>query len=297
MTLIRHNFGYRAQHPRHVRVMYGLDELRSELDALRKKGKRIALVPTMGNLHEGHLSLVKNARQLADIVVTTIFVNPFQFGKNEDYDTYPRTFDQDTEALDREGCDILFAPDGHLIYPRGDESVTRVEVPSLSNILCGESRPTYFRGVATVVNILFNMVSPDVALFGEKDYQQTLVIKRMVQDLHLPVQIVPVTTVREVDGLALSSRNHYLTPTQREIAPALYATLGKIREQILEGNTDYHGLAQTGTEQLAFAGFRPDYFSIRRQDDLAEPETGESRLVILAAAWLGKARLIDNLKV
>ena len=296
MTLIRHNFGYRAR-PATVRVVYDLAELRTELDSLRRSGRRIALVPTMGNLHAGHLSLVKNARQLADVVVTTIFVNPFQFGKNEDYDTYPRTFDQDIDALDREGCDILFAPDGHSIYPRGDDSVTRVEVPDLSNILCGESRPTYFRGVATVVSILLNMVQPDIALFGEKDYQQTLVIQRMVEDLHMQVEIIPVTTVREDDGLALSSRNQYLTPSERAIAPALYATLGQIRQSILGGNCDFHGLAQRGTELLAFKGLRPDYFSIRRQKDLCEPNPGEKQLVLLAAAWLGKARLIDNLKV
>ena len=246
MTLIHHDFGVRAQ-PRNIRVIQDLGELRSELDGLRKLGKRIALVPTMGNLHPGHLSLVQNARQVADVVVTTIFVNPFQFGRNEDFDTYPRTFDRDIDVLDQEGCDILFAPDGHLIYPHGDESVTRVEVPGLSNILCGESRPTYFRGVATVVNILLNMVRPDVALFGEKDYQQTLVIRRMAEDLHLPVRIIPVATVREDDGLAMSSRNHYLTTNERKIAPELYKTLHKIRQAIVDGNTDYHGLAQQGT--------------------------------------------------
>ena len=296
MTLIRHNFGYRA-HPRQVQVMSSLGELRTELNGLRKQGRRIALVPTMGNLHEGHLSLVRKARQLADVVVTTIFVNPFQFGKNEDFETYPRTFDSDIDALDAEGCDILFAPQGRLIYPHGDEAVTRVEVPSLSNILCGESRPTYFRGVATVVNILLNMVQPDIALFGEKDYQQTLTISRMVQDLQMQVEIIPVATVREPDGLAMSSRNHYLTPAERDTAPGLYETLGAIRQEILDGDTDFHGLAQRGTEQLAFKGLRPDYFSIRRQADLCEPEPGETSLVILAAAWLGKARLIDNLKV
>jgi len=296
MTLIHHDFSVRAQ-PRNIRVIQGLGELRSELDGLRQMGKRIALVPTMGNLHPGHLSLVKNARQVADVVVTTIFVNPFQFGRNEDFDTYPRTFDRDVDVLAQEGCDILFAPDGHLIYPRGDESVTRVEVPGLSNILCGESRPTYFRGVATVVNILLNMVSPDVALFGEKDYQQTLVIRRMAEDLHLQVRIIPVATVREDDGLAMSSRNNYLTANERKIAPELYKTLHKIRQAIVDGNTDYHGLAQKGTEILSFKGLRPDYFSIRRQDDLCEPEPGERELVILAAAWLGKARLIDNLKI
>ncbi len=295
MNLIHHDFAKHA-HPRAMRVIHDLGELRAELNAARKLDKRIALVPTMGNLHRGHLTLVKNARQVADVVVTTIFVNPFQFGKNEDYDTYPRTFDRDTESLDREGCDILFAPEGHLIYPRGDVSVTRIEVPHLSTILCGESRPTYFRGVATVVNILFNMVQPDVALFGEKDFQQTLVIKRMVRDLHMQVRIIPVATVREEDGLAMSSRNNYLTAQEREIAPDLYATLCEIRREIHAGNCDYHGLAQHGTEQLAFKGFRPDYFSIRRQEDLGEPEPGEMRLVLLAAAWLGKARLIDNLK-
>ncbi len=296
MALISHNFGQRA-YSRKVRVISSLEELRADLGSLRKQGRQIALVPTMGNLHPGHLSLVNNARQLADVVVTSIFVNPFQFGKNEDYDTYPRTFDSDIEALDREGCDVLFAPPGGLIYPRGDEAVTRVEVPSLSNILCGESRPTYFRGVATVVNILLNMVQPDFALFGEKDFQQTLVVTRMARDLHMQVRIIPVATVREADGLAMSSRNNYLTPTERRAAPGLYETLGTIRRKILAGATDFHGLAQRGTEQLAFKGFQPDYFSIRRQEDLGEPEPGETSLVILAAAWLGKARLIDNVKV
>jgi pantoate--beta-alanine ligase len=296
MSLIRLPFGQRAC-PRRLKVIHELDELRKLLDGARAGGRRIGLVPTMGNLHHGHLCLVARARELSDLTVASIFVNPFQFGKNEDFDTYPRTFDQDVEALDGAGCDVLFAPDAGTIYPDGPEKVTRVEVPALGAILCGESRPTFFRGVATVVNILFNMVQPDVAMFGEKDYQQLLVIRQMVRDLHMRVSIEAVPTVREADGLAMSSRNNYLDADERARAAVLHATLSRTRDAIRSGATDFHGLAQRALESLTDAGFRCDYFTIRRQRDLSEPEPGEGELIALAAAWMGQTRLIDNVKI
>ena len=282
---------------RRLKVVHDLAALREELDAVRLRGGRIAVVPTMGNLHDGHLALVARAREVATCTVATIFVNPFQFGQNEDFDTYPRTFDRDVTALDDAHCDVLFAPLASTVYPDGPDSVTRVEVPRLSAMLCGESRPTFFRGVATVVNILFNMVQPHVALFGEKDYQQLLVIRRMVQDLHLPVSIEAVPTVREADGLAMSSRNNYLSPDERALAGRLYTVLCETRDALQRKQTDFHALAQTALETLSEVGFRTDYVAIRRASDLSEPEPGERELVVLAAAWLGTTRLIDNVKV
>lgn len=292
MTLIRLPRGTRR-----LKVVRELSELRAVLDEARARGRRIGLVPTMGNLHEGHLSLVARAGEVADFTVTTIFVNPFQFGENEDFDTYPRTFDKDVRALDDVGCDLLYAPPATDIYPDGPDAVTRIEVPALGAILCGESRPTFFRGVATVVNILLNMVQPDVAMFGEKDYQQLLIVRRMVSDLKLRVVIEAVPTVRESDGLALSSRNSYLSAAERRRAVELFATLGATRDALLAGESDFHELSQRAVERLTRAGFRPDYVTIRRQSDLSEPEPAEQDLIVLAGAWLGDTRLIDNLKV
>ena len=270
--------------------------LRELLDGPRTQGSRIVLVPTMGNLHEGHLELVRQARDHGDFVVTTIFVNPFQFGPGEDFSSYPRTLAADSEALARCGVDLLLLPAATDIYPQGPEVITRVEVPELGTILCGSWRPTFFRGVATVVNMLLNMVRPDVALFGEKDYQQLLVIRRMVSDLWLPVEIASVATVREPDGLAMSSRNCYLSSTERAIAPVLFSTLHTARDALLGGESDFHAIEQRGMQVLAKAGFRVDYFEVRRAVDLGAP-TGEVQdLVILAAGWLGKARLIDNVR-
>jgi len=283
--------------PGALRVERDLDALRAGLDRVRAAGLRIALVPTMGNLHDGHLALVRRARELGDVVVATIFVNPFQFGPGEDFDSYPRTFERDLGLLAGEGCHLLFAPHGETVYPHGPETITRVEVPRLSDCLCGASRPGFFRGVATVVNILFNMVQPEVATFGEKDYQQLLVIRRMVADLRLRIRIEGVATVREPDGLAMSSRNGYLTPTERARAPALYQALCAAREAIAAGEHDLARVQARGTAALEGAGLRPDYFEVRRAEDLERPHRDGEALRVLGAVWLGRARLIDNVAV
>ncbi len=271
--------------------------VRAAVAEARAAGRSVSLVPTMGNLHAGHLALVRRARELADFSVATVFVNPFQFGANEDFGSYPRTLQADSDLLEREGLDLLFTPQAGEVYPRGAEHSTRVEVPELSGELCGVSRPTFFRGVATVVNILFNMVVPDVAVFGEKDYQQLLVIRRMVADLRMPVRVESMATLRDPDGLAMSSRNGYLTAEERRRAPLLHRLLRDARDAIRGGQADYQGIGFRAVEELENAGFRPDYFSVRRCEDLRPAGAGDSALVILAAAWLGKARLIDNITV
>jgi pantoate--beta-alanine ligase len=271
-------------------------ELRQRVAAWRRSGARVAFVPTMGNLHLGHLTLVRVARTQADRTVASIFVNPLQFGPREDLAAYPRTLERDREMLAAEGTDLLFAPAVEAVYPRGQEAQTRVEVPGLSGILCGASRPGHFTGVATVVCELFNMVQPDLAVFGEKDFQQLLVIRRMTEDLSLPVEIQGVPTVREADGLALSSRNGYLTADERGRAPAIYRALQTARDRLVEG-TAMDAVEAAGREALSRAGLVPDYFSVRRSEDLAEPQAADRELVVLAAAHLGKARLIDNLRV
>lgn len=279
-------------------VTHSISEFKRSIGQLREAGKRIAFVPTMGNLHAGHVHLARAARRYADVVATSIYVNPLQFGKNEDLSAYPRTPREDQTALREAGVDVLFLPSDADVYPRGLEAMTRVEVPGVSDILCGVFRPGHFRGVATVVNRLFNLVQPDVALFGKKDYQQLLVIRLMATDLGIPVEIVGVDTVRDVDGLALSSRNGYLTPAERAQAPRLYATLRLLAGQIQ--NQPAHGFAALETEAmhaLESAGFRPEYVSLRRRADLAMPDPEDRELVILAAAWLGRARLIDNLEL
>ncbi|HIP53555.1 MAG TPA: pantoate--beta-alanine ligase [Chromatiales bacterium] len=270
--------------------------LRDRIAGWRKAGERIAFVPTMGNLHEGHLRLVQRAHELAPRRVVSIFVNPLQFGEGEDFGAYPRTLEADAEALRREGADLLYTPTVEGLYPRGQEAQTRVEVPGLSNILCGASRPGHFVGVATVVCKLFNLVQPDVAIFGEKDFQQLLVIRRMTEDLCLPVEIVGAETVREPDGLALSSRNGYLTPEERRIAPKLYAVLRQIAEGVKKGE-EIATLETLAEATLRQAGFVPDYLTVRTADDLAVPTPRDNQLVVLGAAWLGRARLIDNLKI
>jgi pantoate--beta-alanine ligase len=279
-------------------VAQSVPELKSEIARLRTAGKRIAFVPTMGNLHAGHRHLLEQARRHADAVVASIYVNPLQFGPQEDFSSYPHTPEQDRTLLADAKVEVLFLPDDAAIYPRGREASTRVEVPGVSDILCGATRPGHFRGVATVVHRLFQLVTPDVALFGKKDYQQLLVIRLMTADFGLPVEIVGVDTVRDADGLAKSSRNGYLTPEERRIAPGLYAGLlmlaGKI--QSVSGH-DFAVHETQAAGQLEIAGFRPDYVSVRRQQDLAIPGSDDRRLVILAAAWLGRARLIDNLEL
>ncbi len=270
--------------------------LRTQVEAWRRGGN-VAFVPTMGNLHRGHLALVRAARGMADRVVVSIFVNPLQFGAGEDFANYPRTVDADSAMLKGEGADLLFAPTPGTMYPRPQDEQTRVEVPGLSGLLCGHSRPGHFVGVATVVCKLFNMVQPDIALFGKKDYQQLMVIRRMVEDLAMPVRVVGMDTVREADGLAMSSRNGYLKEQERAIAPVLYRVLTGLAAELRRGSDDYAGLQAQAAVELNENGFRTDYIAVRRADDLAEPAPDEARLVVLAAAYLGRARLIDNIEV
>lgn len=273
-----------------------VDDLRAQIDIWRRGGN-VAFVPTMGNLHAGHISLVKEAHKIADRVVASIFVNPLQFGAGEDFENYPRTFERDSEMLIDEGTDLLFAPPVEVMYPKPQADQTRVEVPGLSELLCGACRPGHFVGVATVVCKLFNMVQPDIAVFGNKDYQQLMVIRRMVEDLAMPVAIVGVETMREADGLAMSSRNGYLGAQERALAPMLYRTLSDLAARLGDGEDDFHRLEQEAAAALDGAGFRTDYVAIRRASDLLDPAAGETELVILAAAYLGKARLIDNIEV
>lgn len=276
---------------------FTLSELRKQTNTWRRAGERVALVPTMGNLHAGHLHLVKEARRLADRSVASIFVNPTQFGVGEDYQDYPRTLEADSLQLREVGLDLLFAPGVGEVYPRPLDDMTRVAVPGLSEILCGAHRAGHFQGVATVVTKLLNMVQPDLALFGEKDWQQLMVIRRLVADLNLPVEIVGIPTVREDDGLAMSSRNNYLSPAQRALAPQLYKVLCWLKSRIEAGERDYPNLREEALARLRDLGFGPDYIEIRRADNLMHPEPGDRELRILVAAHLGKARLIDNCSV
>lgn len=271
--------------------------LQSALKKCRSQGQRIAFVPTMGNLHEGHLDLVRRAQELADIVVVSIFVNPLQFGPSEDLDAYPRTLAADKEKLFSEGTHILYAPDVSQIYPEGMENQTLVRVPDLSETLCGASRPGHFDGVSTVVSKLFNIVQSDVAIFGEKDFQQLSIIRKMVNDLYIPVEIVGVKTARDNDGLALSSRNGYLKPEQRRIAPALHQTLISCREAIACGFDNFLQLESHARMRLLQAGFEPDYFSIRDARTLRPVTEDTEEIAILAAARLGPTRLIDNVRL
>lgn len=273
-----------------------LSELRAQVESWRRGGN-VAFVPTMGNLHAGHLSLVKAAHKIADRVVVSIFVNPMQFGEGEDFESYPRTLENDSAMLRSEGTDLLFAPPVEVMYPKPQSEQTRVEVPNLSDLLCGAHRPGHFVGVATVVCKLLNMVQSDIALFGKKDFQQLMVIRRMVEDLAMPVRIVGVETMRETDGLAMSSRNGYLTGQERATALVLYRVLSGLAQKLRAGDDDYAGLQAQAARELEDNGFRPDYIAIRRATDLLEPGAGEADLVILAAAYLGAARLIDNIEV
>ena len=270
-------------------------ELRAAVARARSEGKRIGLVPTMGNLHSGHAALVTKAAQRVDFVVASIFVNPLQFGAGEDLDKYPRTLAADQEKLLQAGCHLLFAPNVEEVYPDGMSGQTRVSVPQLSEGLCGASRPGHFEGVATVVCKLFNMVQPDLAVFGQKDFQQLAVIRALVQDLNMPIQIIGEPTVRAADGLALSSRNGYLDEQQRAIAPALYRSLSLIAQAIEQGERDYPKLLAEQQQLLETAGLRPDYLEIRQATNLRQATADDRDLVILAAAYLGTTRLIDNL--
>jgi len=279
-----------------VKTLATISDLRQQVRQWRSSGESIALVPTMGNLHVGHLTLVRRARELADRVIVTIFVNPMQFGEGEDFESYPRTMDQDTAALTAEWTDLLFSPSVAQVYGKHREQHTQVEVPGLSDMLCGASRPGHFIGVATVVCKLFNMVQPDLALFGDKDFQQLLVIRRMVQDLCIPIEIVGVPTVRDDDGLALSSRNGYLSTAERAQAPELRRIMLETASAIQSRERDYAKLEKKATQELEKAGFNPDYYTIRSAADLSEPGEDISDLVVLAAAYLGRARLIDNIQ-
>jgi pantoate--beta-alanine ligase len=270
--------------------------LREQIARLREARKRIALVPTMGNLHAGHVRLMQEARQRAQAVVASVYVNPLQFGQNEDFDSYPRTPSHDKIALLSAGVDVLFKPSESEMSPRGKAVQTFVEVPGLSDDLCGAFRPGHFRGVTTAVNRLFNLVTPDVAVFGKKDYQQWLLIRLMTTDLGLPVEIVGVDTVREADGLALSSRNNYLSAEERKIAPRLYEALVRLRDRVQREGMHLAAAEENAVIDLQADGFRPDYVKVCRQSDLQLPAAEDRRLVVLAAAWLGRTRLIDNVE-
>ncbi|MCA7015085.1 pantoate--beta-alanine ligase [Dickeya dadantii] len=271
--------------------------LRRELRRWRHEGKRIALVPTMGNLHDGHLTLVDEARARADIVIVSIFVNPLQFDRADDLARYPRTLQEDCEKLTRRGVDLVFAPAPDTLYPNGLQQQTFVEVPGLSQMLEGASRPGHFRGVATVVSKLFNLVQPDVACFGEKDYQQLALIRQMVADMDYDISIVGVPIVRAKDGLALSSRNGYLTAEERQQAPQLRRIMNDVVEQLSNGDRQIDDMLATASEALRDAGFTPDELFIRDAATLQPLTIDSTRAVVLMAAWLGKARLIDNQQV
>jgi pantoate--beta-alanine ligase len=270
-------------------------ELRAAVARARSEGKRIALVPTMGNLHSGHTALVTKATQRADFVVASIFVNPLQFGPNEDLATYPRTLAADQEKLLQAGCHLLFTPTVEEMYPHGMADQTIVRVPVVSEGLCGGSRPGHFDGVSTVVSKLFNMVQPDLAIFGQKDFQQLAVISALVRDMNMPIQIIGEPTVRAADGLALSSRNGYLTEAERATAPVLYCVIKQIGDALQKGEKNYAQLLDDGRKALETAGLRPDYLEIRQAVSLRPATPDDQDLVVLGAAFLGKTRLIDNL--
>ncbi len=271
--------------------------MRDVVDAWRSDKQSIALVPTMGNLHAGHDALVKLAREHAERVVVSIFVNPAQFSESEDFDEYPRTLERDTLRLKKNSVDMIFAPDVETIYPFGLTDATTVSVPRLTENFCGASRPGHFDGVTTVVARLFALVQPDVAIFGQKDYQQQLVIRHMAMDMNLPVTVITAQTIRDDDGLALSSRNQYLNDSQRAVAPVLFESLSSVASELQNGRRDFDELEKAALSKLTAVGFEVEYFSIRRAQNLATPDRDCDELVVLAAAHLGAARLIDNVVV
>jgi len=272
-------------------------DLRSQLLQWRKDGDRIAVVPTMGNLHEGHLSLARLGKTLAERVVVSVFVNPTQFGEGEDFDSYPRTLPEDAQKLSGEGVHLLFAPDMQTVYPFGVASATRVSVPGLTDEFCGAGRPGHFDGVTSVVLRLFTLIQPDVAVFGQKDFQQQLVIRRMVEDIGLPIEISTGAVVREPGGLAMSSRNSYLGAADRETAAGLYRVLQQTGARIQDGQEDFVMLEAAALTSLESGGLQPEYFSIRNSADLSIPDSACREFVILAAACVGGVRLIDNIVV
>lgn len=275
-------------------IIEPLPLLRQQIRRLRMEGKRVALVPTMGNLHNGHMKLVDEAKARADVVVVSIFVNPMQFDRPEDLARYPRTLQEDCEKLNKRKVDLVFAPSVKEIYPNGTETHTYVDVPGLSTMLEGASRPGHFRGVSTIVSKLFNLVQPDIACFGEKDFQQLALIRKMVADMGFDIEIVGVPIMRAKDGLALSSRNGYLTAEQRKIAPGLYKVLSSIADKLQAGERDLDEIITIAGQELNEKGFRADDIQIRDADTLLEVSETSKRAVILVAAWLGDARLIDN---
>jgi pantoate--beta-alanine ligase len=277
-----------------VLIIETLPLLRQQIRRLRMEGKRVALVPTMGNLHDGHMKLVDEAKARADVVVVSIFVNPMQFDRPEDLARYPRTLQEDCEKLNKRKVDLVFAPSVKEIYPNGTETHTYVDVPGLSTMLEGASRPGHFRGVSTIVSKLFNLVQPDIACFGEKDFQQLALIRKMVADMGFDIEIVGVPIMRAKDGLALSSRNGYLTAEQRKIAPGLYKVLSSIADKLQAGERDLDEIIAIAGQELNEKGFRADDIQIRDADTLLEVSETSKRAVILVAAWLGDARLIDN---
>ena len=278
-----------------MQIYSNVAELRSALAQVRQQGRTIAFVPTMGNLHAGHISLMRQGREHADCVVASIFVNRLQFGPHEDFDKYPRTFEADCAQLREAGVEFLFAPTETDLYPEPQTYV--VEPAEIQFLLEGECRPGHFRGVATVVMKLFQIVQPDVALFGKKDYQQLMVLRNMAQQFMLPIRIIGGETVRAEDGLALSSRNGYLSPEERAEAPRLQQTLQSIRLAVLSGDRHYESLCQKAIEDLDSHGWKTDYISIRRQQDLAPATPSDTDLVIVAASKLGTPRLLDNLEI
>lgn len=277
-----------------MQTLADIAELREQIALLKREQRRIAFVPTMGNLHEGHLTLMRKAREHADVVVASIFVNPMQFDRADDLNNYPRTLDEDIAKLTAEGVDLLFTPTPEVMYPQGLDKQSFVEVPGISHMLEGASRPGHFRGVSTIVTKLFNIVQPDVACFGEKDYQQLALIRQMVSDLAMNIDIVGVPTVREMDGLAMSSRNGYLTMDERQRAPVLAKTMRWINSAIRGGRDDYASIVEDASDQLRAAGLQPDEIFIRDAHSLQPISNDSTHAVILMSAFLGKARLIDN---
>lgn len=280
-----------------MQVFHTVDGLRAALRTERQAGHRIGFVPTMGNLHDGHLALIAQARQTSDIVVCSIFVNALQFGLNEDWDKYPRTYDSDCEKLRETGCDYLFHPEDGEMYPNGLDTQSRVVCPTMTDVLCGASRPGHFEGVTTVVSKLFNIVQPDEAVFGIKDYQQLAVIRRMAEDLCMPVKILSAPIHREPDGLAMSSRNSYITPQERPKVTVLKDSLEWIRQQIAAGNLDFPELESVAKQRINSAGFRVDYVTISHSKTLEPAANDDRQITVLGAMFTQSARLIDNLSI
>lgn len=280
-----------------MKVFQNPHDIQKELTALKHAGKKIGFIPTMGNLHRGHLSLFKLAQAHCDILVGSIFVNPMQFGANEDLDKYPRTLKDDIDKLESIDVDFLFTPTNEIIYPLGTQTNTSVEVNRLTKRLCGESRPEHFRGVATVVTILFNIIQPDLVVFGKKDYQQYLILSAMVKDLFLPIEIVGGEIIREDNGLAMSSRNKFLTPQEKQQAGEIRKIILRCEDKIKLGNYDYQAIKLYAVEELSGQGFKVDYFEICNRETLEDAGGSDKNLLIACAAWMGQPRLLDNLEL